>query len=276
MPNNYAQIIFECADQIAHITLNRPDRLNALNKDTLIEINDAMDRAEQDDEVRVIVISGAGRAFSSGFDLKAQMESKPEGAKVWRDILDLDFDTTMRFWNSPKPTIAAVHGACMAGAFEIAMSCDIAVASSDAVFGEPELKFGAGIVTMLLPWMTGPKQAKDIIFTGEDRITAQDALRMGFVSRVVDQGTHLEAAFKIARRIALMDPNLVVETKKAINRTYELQGMQTALKSALDIDHGIESHGSPDKRAFMDIARERGMKGAITWRDARFADANDK
>jgi enoyl-CoA hydratase/carnithine racemase len=241
-----------------------------------LEITHAMDPAEAEADVRAIVVSGAGRAFSSGFDLKAQMENRPQGAKVWREVLDLDFDTTMRFWNSPKPTIAAVHGACMAGAFEIALSCDITVAGEDAMFGEPELKFGAGIVTMLLPWMTGPKQAKDIIFTGEDRISAQDALRMGFISRVVPQGDHVETAMRIARGIALVDPMVMMETKKAINRTYEHQGMESALRTALDIDHTIESHGSDDKRAFMDIAREKGMRGAIAWRDARFAHAKSK
>ncbi len=270
---DFTTILFTCENHIAHLTLNRPERLNALNRVALGEINAAMDMAEADDDVRVIVVSGAGRAFSSGFDLKAQMEQRPEGAKVWRDILDLDFDTTMRFWNSPKPTIAAVHGACLAGAFELAMSCDITIAADDAVFGEPELKFGAGIVTMLLPWMTNPKQAKRIILGADDRIPAAEALTMGLVSRIVPSGTQVDEAIRTARGIALMDPNLVVETKKALNRTYEIQGMQTALKMALDVDHGIESHGSPDKTAFMDVARERGMREAIAWRDARFAKA---
>ncbi|RJG00691.1 enoyl-CoA hydratase/isomerase family protein [Noviherbaspirillum sedimenti] len=271
--SEFSAILFERKDNIAHIILNRPERLNALAKQTLLEINQAMDSAEADESVRVIVVSGAGRAFSSGFDLKAQMDARPEGAKIWREILDLDFDTTMRFWNSPKPTIAAVHGACLAGAFELALSCDITIAAEDALFGEPELKFGAGIVTMLLPWMTGPKHAKDIIFTGNDRISAEDALRMGLVSRIVPQGTHVDAAFRIARGIALMDPVLVAETKKALNQTYEIQGMQTALKMALDVDHTIESHGSPDKQAFMEVARAQGMRAAIAWRDARFAQA---
>ncbi|MEO8937606.1 MAG: enoyl-CoA hydratase/isomerase family protein [Burkholderiaceae bacterium] len=271
--NELKTIRYSVAQHIAQITLDRPERLNALNRQSLIEINEVMDAAEADDHVRVIVISGEGRAFSSGFDLKAQMEQQPQGAALWREILDLDYDTTMRFWNSPKPTIAAVHGACLAGAFELAMSCDITIASEDAVFGEPELKFGAGIVTMLLPWMTNPKQAKRIILSADDRIEAHDALTMGLVSRVVPAGRHLEEALRTARGIALMDPNLVMETKKALNRTYEIQGMQTALKTALDIDHGIESHGSPDKRAFMDVARERGMREAIAWRDARFAKA---
>jgi len=269
--NSYENITYEAADHVAQIILNRPARLNALNKASLQEINRAMDQAEGDAEVRVIVVSGMGRAFSSGFDLKAQMEQRPEGAQVWREILELDFDTTMRFWNSPKPTIAAVHGACLAGAFELAMACDITIASEDATFGEPELKFGAGIVTMLLPWMTSPKQAKRIILSADDRIPARDALAMGLVSRVVENGKHLEQALRTARGIALMDPNLVGETKRALNRTYEIQGMPTALKVALDIDHAIESHGSPDKRAFMEVARERGMREAIAWRDARFA-----
>jgi enoyl-CoA hydratase/carnithine racemase len=270
--SEYSQIIYELKGNIAHLVLNRPERLNALGKTTLNEINAAMNRAEADEAVRVIVISGAGKSFSSGFDLKEQMERRPVGAKVWREILDLDFNTTMRFWDSPKPTIAAVHGACLAGALEIALSCDVTVAAEDAVFGEPELKFGAGIVTMLLPWMIGPKQAKSIILTGEDKIPVQEALRIGLISHIVPVGGHVEEALRIARRIAVMDPNLVAETKKALNRSYEIQGLQAALKTALDIDHTIESHGSPDKQAFMEIARERGLRAAITWRDARFAD----
>jgi len=269
----FASITYSVADHVAQLTLNRPERLNALHKAALDEINTAMDLAEADDAVRVIVVSGAGRAFSSGFDLKAQMEQRPEGDAVWREILALDFDTTMRFWNSPKPTIAAVHGACLAGAFELAMACDITIADEDASFGEPELKFGAGIVTLLLPWMTSPKQAKRIILSADDRIPAREALAMGLVSQVVAAGTHLQAALRTARGIALMDPNLVAQTKKALNRTYDIQGMPTALRMALDIDHTIESHGSPDKRAFMDVARERGMREAIAWRDARFAKA---
>ena len=163
----------------------------------------------------------------------------------------------------------------MAGAFEIALACDITVASEDAIFGEPELKFGAGIVTLLLPWVTGPKRAKDIILTGQDRIDAHTALSIGIVSRVVQQGTQLEVALSIAKGIALVDPVVVSATKKALNDTYEIAGMQRALKNALDIDHAIESVGSPDKKAFMKVARERGMRAAIAWRDARFAQAQE-
>ena len=257
-------------DGVAHLELNRPQRLNALSKQMLLEIGDAMDNFEQDDNVRVIVLSGSGKGFSSGFDLKDQMERNPKGPEVWKEILDLDFATTMRFWHSPKPTIAAVHGPCVAGAFEMALACDITIASEDAVFGEPELRFGAGIVTMLLPWMTSPKHAKRIIFSGQDRISANFAMQMGLVSEVVAVGEQINQAMRVARNIAKMDPALVAQTKKAVQRTYEVQGLETALKAALDIDHSIESHGSPDKVRFMEIARADGLKAALDWRTKRF------
>jgi len=268
---SYSTILYERIGHVALLTLNRPERLNAMNRVMLEEINRACDTAAADAEVRALVVTGAGNAFSSGFDLKEQMEARPTGTAAWRKILDDDFGATMRFWSLAKPTIAAVHGHCLAGACELALACDITIAAEDAVFGEPELKFGAGIVTMILPWMTGPKQAKEIIFNGMDAIPAQEALRLGLVNRVVPAGEDVAAALAMARHIAVVDPELVRETKRAINRTYELMGMREALATALDIDHGIESHGSPDKRRFMEIAREQGLRAAIAWRDARFA-----
>ena len=268
----YETLNWRVSDGVAHIELSRPERLNALNKAMLLEINRAMDAAEADPGVRAIVLSGAGKGFSSGFDLKEQMQRQPKGAQVWREILDLDFSTTMRFWRSPKPTIAAVHGPCVAGAFEMALACDITIAAEDAVFGEPELKFGAGIVTMLLPWMASPKHAKRIILSGQDRVGANLAMQMGLVSEVVPQGRQLETAMRIARNLAQMDPDLVVQTKKAIQRTYDVQGIEAALAAALDIDHAIESHGSPDKARFMDIARAESLQAALAWRASRFED----
>jgi enoyl-CoA hydratase/carnithine racemase len=264
-------IRYETHGPVGVLTLHRPERMNALNAAMLGEIQAVCDKVEADHAVRVLVLTGADGNFSSGFDLKEQMERRPSGAQAWRDILDKDFGATMRFWHLSKPTIAAVAGACLAGACEMALACDITIAAEDAFFGEPELKFGAGIVTMILPWVTGPKQAKEIIFNGMDRIPAAEALRLGMINRVVPSGEALEAALAMARHIAVMDPELVRETKKAINRSCEIAGMDTALKVALDIDHQIESHGSPDKRQFMDIARAEGLRAAIAWRDRRFA-----
>lgn len=270
MDSNYKVIRTSTADGVGHIELYRPERLNALSKVMLLEICDALSAFESNEEVRAIVLSGSGKGFSSGFDLKDQMERNPKGSTVWREILDLDFNTTMRFWKSPKPTIAAVHGPCVAGAFEMALACDITIASEDAVFGEPELRFGAGIVTMLLPWMASPKHAKRIILSGQDKVSADLAMQMGLVSEVTSAGQHLETAMRVARNIAQMDPDLVQQTKKAIQRTYDIQGIEAALAAALDIDHSIESHGSPDKVRFMDIARADGLKAALTWREQRF------
>ena len=268
---SYTTIRYEISEHVAQLTLDRPERLNAMNRAMLEEINHACDAAEGDSEVRVLVVTGAGSAFSSGFDLKEQMEARPSGAAAWRKILDDDFGATMRFWSLAKPTIAAVHGHCLAGACELALACDITIAAEDAVFGEPELRFGAGIVTMILPWVTGPKQAKEIIFNGLDDVTALEALRLGLVNRVVPRGADVATALAMARRIAVIDPELVRETKRAINRAYEIMGMGEALAAALDIDHDIESRGSPDKRRFMEIARADGLRAAIAWRDQRFS-----
>jgi enoyl-CoA hydratase/carnithine racemase len=258
------------SDGVGQIELYRPQRLNALSREMLLEITDAMNVFERDQNTRVIVLSGSGKGFSSGFDLKDQMQRNPRGPELWKEILDLDFNTTMRFWRSPKPTIAAVHGPCVAGAFEMALACDMTIASEDAVFGEPELRFGAGIVTMLLPWMSSPKHAKRIILSGQDKVSAALAMQMGLVSEVVPSGEHMNQAMRVARNIAKMDPDLVRQTKKAIQRTYEIQGLEAALAAALDIDHSIESHGSPDKVRFMDIARADGLKAALAWRARRF------
>src|SRR5947207_2718726 len=177
----YSTIMLEKLGAVARITLNRPERANALNGTMLSEIGAALDDAEQDTAVRAIVVQGAGAAFSSGFDLKEQMERRPTGTAEWEPILRKDFDAVMRFWHCPKPTVAAVRGPCLAGAFELALACDMTIASETAFFGEPELKFGAGIVAMWLPWLVGPKIAKEIILLGQDRLSVERARELGIV-----------------------------------------------------------------------------------------------
>jgi enoyl-CoA hydratase len=266
----FATIIVETIDRVARITLNRPERTNALNQAMLGEIGQALDAIERDTNLRAVIVRGAGNAFSSGFDLKEQMERQPSGVEQWQPILRKDFDTIMRFWHCPLPTIAAVRGPCLAGACELALACDITIASEDAFFGEPELKFGAGIVSMILPWIVGPKAAKEIILTGEDRVSAARAKEIGMINRIVPSMELDETALSMARHIAAIDPNLVKETKRAINRAYEAQNMLEALEEALAIDLAIEGAGSPDKKQFMDIARRDGLKAALAWRDSRF------
>lgn len=266
-------ILYETRGPVALITLNRPERLNALDQPMLAALQTACDRAESDDAVGAVVLTGAGKAFSSGFDLQAQAAATPQGVDEWRPVLRRDFDAAMRFWHLSKPTVAAVHGPALAGACEMAMACDVTVASEDAVFGEPELKFGAGIVVMLLPWIVGPKRAKEIILLGLDRIGAEEAREMGLVNRVVANGRDVDEALALARRMAGLDRTLVKETKRAINRTYDLMGMGSALEAALDIDTLIEGQGMPTKRRFLEIARADGLRAALAWREARATEA---
>jgi enoyl-CoA hydratase len=267
---DYTTIKLEKRGGVAWLVLNRPERLNALNQTMLGEIDAALDDAEADETIRAVVVTGAGTAFSSGFDLKEQMEKRPQGIGQWRGILRKDFDTVLRFWHFPKPTIAAVNGHCLAGAFELALACDMTLAADTAVFGEPELKFGAGIVVMLLPWIVGPKIAKEIIMTGADRISAAEAHRIGVVNRIVPAADLEAAATTLALHLAAIDPSLMRQTKRALNRSFEIMGMGEALEAALDIDLQIEGEGSPDKIQFMEIARRDGLRAALAWRDARF------
>jgi enoyl-CoA hydratase/carnithine racemase len=270
MTGRFSAILVEKIGAVARLTLNRPERANALNAVMLGEIGEALNDIEQDSGLRALIVRGAGTAFSSGFDLKEQMERQPKGVEQWRTILRHDFDTIMRFWHFPLPTIATVRGPCLAGACELALACDITIAADDAFFGEPELKFGAGIVAMLLPWIAGPKIAKEIILLGEDRVPAARAREIGMVNRVVNVSELEQVGLAMANHIAAIDPNLVKQTKRAINRAFEAQNMLAALEEALAIDLAIEGAGSPDKIQFMELARRDGLKAALAWRDARF------
>jgi enoyl-CoA hydratase/carnithine racemase len=256
---------------VLFVTLNRPDRLNALSGELLGELNKAMDEAEADEGVRAIVLAGAGRAFCSGLDLKDEAQLSMKGPADWEPALTAAFNTIMRFWRSPKPTISAVHGYALAGGCELALACDITIAAQGTLFGEPELRFGAGIVALLLPWLTGPKQAKEILFTGNDRVTAERALAIGLINDVVPRGEHVAAAHAMAKDIATVDPAALRMTKQAVNRSYAVMGMETALAAALDTNIIIESLETPARRQFKEIARKDGLKAAIAWRDARFA-----
>jgi len=265
-------VLYERRGPVGLITFNRPERMNAMDQAMLTNLGTALDQAEADPDTRAVVVTGAGKGFSSGFDLKAQAANTPEGVDEWRPVLRKDFDTVMRFWHLEKPTVAAVHGPALAGACELAMACDITIAAEGATFGEPELKFGAGIVVMILPWMVGPKIAKEIILTGEDALPARRAYEIGMINRVAPEGQHLEEALATARKIAVMDVPLIKETKRALNRTMELMGMGEALEAALNIDLLIEGQGMETKRKFLEIARSDGLRAAIDWRDARMAE----
>lgn len=252
---------------IAHIRLNRPDKLNAINHEMLLELHRALDEVEQNPAVRVVTLAGNGRAFCSGFDLS---ELQPDSsAEQTRRVLQADFDLILRFWHSPKPTLAAVHGYALGGGFELAMACDMTIAAEGALFGEPEPKFGSGIVALLLPWVTGPKQAKEMLLFGSDRIEAPRALEMGLINRVVALDTLMTEMIGIAGRCAMLDAEAVRLTKSAINRSYSTMGFEQALREALEIDVTIETTETAESRTFKDILARQGVKAAIAWRESR-------
>ena len=254
---------------VGRITLNRPDRLNAINKTMLDELCTAMDALEQDEDIYAIVLSANGRAFCAGFDLKASLETKRTTEQEWRQSLEYDLDVIMRFWHSPKPTIAAVQGYCLAAGFELALACDMTVCTESALFGEPELRFGSSIVALLLPWYTNPKRAKKLLLTGQDRMSASDALDLGIVNEVVNDDQLTDRSESLAREAALMDPDSVRMTKQAINRTYEIMGLHNALSMGVEISIKIETLETDLRKEFNRILAQDGMKAALAWREDR-------
>jgi len=259
---------------IGVIALDRPEVLNAINRQTKREISEVMSAWSKDAGVKAIVLHGEGRAFSAGFDMKESATRSLTTVTDWSGALRESFDFIMQFWDCPKPTIAAVHGYCLGGAFEIAMACDIAVAATGTRFGEPEPRFGSGIICMLLPWITSPKFAKELLLTGRDNIDADRAMAMGLVNLVVAPGTERQEAMSIAREIAAASPQAVQMIKRAINRSYDIGGMREALLASLDMDVMLEAASGPERMEFNRLRKEQGLKAAIAWRDARFAKEN--
>jgi enoyl-CoA hydratase len=202
----YETIETRMEGRIGILMFNRPKVLNAINTRLMAETSEALRRFIADPAVLAIVVGGNGRAFSAGFDMKESAERGITGTDQWRRVLEQDFDFIMQFWDSPKPTVAAVHGFCLAGAFELALACDITVAAEGTRFGEPEARFGSGIVALLLPWFTSPKVAKELLLTGSDQVDAARAHAMGIVNHVVPQGRELEKALAIAADLAAAAP----------------------------------------------------------------------
>ena len=257
--------------RIGILKFNRPQVMNAFNEELVSETNEVMDRFIKNETVLAIVVHGAGRCFSAGFDMKESAARGISGEAEWRDVLTKDFDFIMQFWNSPKPTIAAAHGYCIGGAMELLMACDLAVAGETTRFGEPEVRFGSGIVAMLAPYVIGPKQAKELLLTGNDKITADRCYQMGILNQVVADGAEMEAALELANQIVNAAPRSVQMTKAAIHRAYESAEMRTALREALETDIKIEADESPERVEFNRIRKDQGLKAALAWRNTKTA-----
>jgi enoyl-CoA hydratase/carnithine racemase len=267
-------LLEEDVGAVRRLTLNRPDVLNALDTALVEELSAALARAADDETVRVLVLRGAGRAFCAGYDLKEEAaslaEHGPLDVAAWREGLAHDVAKMLEVFDHPKPVIAEVHGYCLAGGCDLMMMCDLAIASDDAVFGEPEIRFGSGVVTMVMPWLIGARRAKELLLTGDDRVSAAEALRLGLVNRVVPREDLEAETLALAKRIAVTDPVALSLTKRAINRSMEVAGFREALAANIDLDAIIEAAETPERKEFNRIREVQGLKAAIAWRDERF------
>ncbi|MFE7423472.1 enoyl-CoA hydratase/isomerase family protein [Rhodococcus sp. NPDC057529] len=262
-------VLYETSGPLATITLNRPDKLNALNTEVLLEFDKRIAQAGADDSIKVVLVTAQGRAFSAGFDMNDEIEDGTETPLEWLPVLRRDADVTMALWACPKPTIAVVQGYCLAGGCEIAMACDIVVAADNAQFGEPEIQYGSGPVTLLMPFILGQKKTNELLFTG-DKIDAEEALSLGLINKIVPLDELDSAARELAMRIAPTPLPILRLTKQALNRAYEAKGLRNAVNANVDISALLNGANTPEQQEFDKVAAERGLKAALDWRDERY------
>lgn len=249
------------------LTLNRPEKLNALSSPLVEALSRELGLAASDPEVRAIVLAGAGRSFCAGYDLE---EEAPSGDDEVRAGLLHLLDRLLEVFDHPKPVVARVQGHCLAGGCDLMMMCDLVVASDDAVFGQPEIRFGSAIVAHVLPWLVGARRAKELVLTGFERVDADTARDFGLVNRVVPLENLETETMSLAHQLAVVEPEVMSLTKKAMNAAWEEAGFRAALRRGADLGGDIETLRSPERVEFERIAAERGLKEAIRWRDSRF------
>lgn len=246
------------------LVLNRPAKLNAISADLREALTAAVAAAEADPDVRVIAIAGAGRAFCSGYDLA---EATPDDVWGWRAVLAADVAATLAVWRCSKPVIAQVHGFALAGGLELAMACDLVVASDDARLGEPEIRFGSAPVTLLMPFLIGQKATRELLMTG-DLVDAAEARRLGLVNRVVPTARLAAEVDALAETLARVEPDVMAPTKLMLNRAMESAGFLAAVEAGLDLQSIVNT--SATARAFDEVVRRDGLKAALAWRDRRY------
>lgn len=266
---NDALIITELRGGIAWVTINRPDKLNALSAAVVTELREKVTELEANDEVRVIVLRGAGKAFSVGYDIAEGIAKGVSSAEDWHNALTRNVDLSMAVWACTKPTIAAVDGWCLAGACELAMACDMIVATDRSQFGEPEIRFGSGPVTLLMPFLIGQKKANELLLTG-DVVSAAAAEAMGLINHVVPAAELEKTVDKLAKKIAMTPAVTLRLTKLALTRAYEAMGLRQAVTANLDVVSILNSAYSPEKAEFGERVKSHGLREALNWRDSRY------
>jgi enoyl-CoA hydratase/carnithine racemase len=264
-------ILYEKKEGFARITLNRPDVLNAINSEMTHALLGALTTAEEDDDVRAVIISGAGRAFSAGGDITES------SARILADQTDSRESegpgvAHMKVWELSKPVIAAVHGYAIGQAFELAAVCDFTIASEEAKFGEIQIRHGYGPPVLMTPYVVTLKRAKEVLLLG-DMVEAKEALAMGLVNRVVPRDKLMETAEEIAKRIAALPRATVKMNKALVNRAYEISGFRSALNYRQEPEYADlwrASQQDEETRSRLRVLQERGWDAFRNERDARY------
>jgi enoyl-CoA hydratase len=270
---SYQDIIYEKSGRVARVILNRPERLNAISAALPDELERAVAEANADPEVRVIILKGAGRAFCAGFDLSPRLFTGPAMGE-WDPTED--FAMTSRFagkfmslWYSRKPTIAQVHGWCVAGGTDLVLCSDIIVAAEDAQIGYAPARVWGSPLTAMWVYRLGAEWAKRLLLTG-DPVDGRTAERIGLISKAVPPD-QLEAEVDgLAQRMANIPVSQLAAMKLVVNQAYENMGLRTTqlLGSILD---GLMRH-TPEGMAWRRLIDEKGIKAAVDARDGPFGD----
>ena len=269
-------IIYEKRGPIAYITLNRPDKLNALSDDLQLEVREALEDAGwADASIRVIVLKAAGRAFSAGFDITtgktnhavAQREillkGKSFSGSAWWDV----------FWNNPRPIIAQIQGFCIAGGLATATFCDLRICSEDSKFGAPEIRTGGPYIPAVWPWVIGMTKARELLYTG-NLIDAEEAKHLTLVNEVVPADQLDEIVEKRAMTIAKLPKVTVEYNKKLINMSYEMMGIRQVIERSMELEAiALTSPEASEEIAeFKQIRAEQGLKAALSNSAAKFTE----
>ncbi|HZU75266.1 MAG TPA: crotonase/enoyl-CoA hydratase family protein [Dehalococcoidia bacterium] len=278
--SDYENILYEVERGRARITLNRPEKLNALSGALQQELNAVLREADNDTEVHCVILRGAGRAFSAGYDLtggpRRDGHTVPDprargGASIEDDAWRLEQGQQLRMviFDMHKPVIGQVHGYCLAGGTDLVLLCDIVIAAEDAQIGFPPVRAMGSPVAHMWTYLAGPQWAKRLLLTG-DSVSGAEAARIGLVLQAVP-ASELEATVEaLADKMAMIDIDLLSANKRICNIALELMGARTVQRMAAEMD--ARAHLAPSVREFGRISREQGLKAALEWRDAKFGD----
>jgi enoyl-CoA hydratase len=259
--------------RVGVVSLNRPDKLNAISADLKRALVERLQEADDDAATSVVVLRAEGRSFSAGYDIgpNPARAARRGNALAWHASLTDDVALEMTPWDMKKPVIASVQGHCLGGGCELAMLCDLTIAADDALFGEPEIRFSNVGPALVMPFVIGLKRARELLYFG-DPIDASTALRYGMVNRVVPRAELEAVTLKYARRLALISPEALAATKLALNRGADAAGLRNAVRAGLDVLAPLYAARTEVGMKFDEIRERDGLGAALKWRAAQFAE----